>query len=320
MSRYLITGGAGFIGSNIVEELLRRNEKVRVLDNFVTGKRENIKPFLEKIELIVGDIRDKRILKQALKGIDYVIHEAAIRSVLKSIENPVLTNEVNVTGTLNLLIASKDAKVKRFIYASSSSIYGQTSSFPQKESQKPDPISPYAVSKLAAENYCIIFAKNFGLETVSLRYFNVFGPRQNPESRYSAVIPAFIERLLKDLPPTIDGDGRQKRDFTYIDNVVEATLKAVAAPNIVGRVINIGCGDSISILEMAKILNEILKKNIKPEFGSPRPGDVQKTQADITEMKELLKFSSKVDFSEGLKRTVEWFKGWLKEDDRLVRV
>jgi len=308
MSRYLVTGGAGFIGSNIVFELLRRNEEVRVLDNFITGKEENLEGILNKIELIKGDIRDKRIVQKALKGIDYVIHEAAVRSVLRSVEDPLLTNDVNVSGTLNLLLASKDAKVKRFIYASSSSIYGQTNQFPQKETQTPNPISPYAVSKLAAERYCVTFAKTFGLETVSLRYFNVFGPRQSPESKYSAVIPAFIDRLLKDSPPIIDGNGKQSRDFNYIDDVVEATLKAIEISGISGEVINIAWGRSIPILEIAKILNRILKKDIKPKFGPPRLGDVRKTCADITKMDKFLKFKPKIDFEEGLRRTVEWFK------------
>src|SRR3989338_6840139 len=250
MAHYLVTGGAGFIGSNIVEELVKRGEKVRVLDNFITGKMENLKSFLDKIELIEGDIRDREVLKKALNGIDFVLHQAALRSVPKSVENPFLTNDINVFGTLNLLMAAKEAKVKRLVYASSSSAYGDAKRFPQKETDLPVPISPYGVSKLAGENYCVVFAKTLGLETVSLRYFNVFGPRQNPESKYSAVIPMFIFKMLRGESPLVDWDGKQSRDFTYVANVVEANLRACVAPGVSGEVFNVACGQTTSIIDI----------------------------------------------------------------------
>ncbi|MBI5144525.1 MAG: SDR family oxidoreductase [Candidatus Omnitrophica bacterium] len=307
MASFLVTGGAGFIGSNIVEALVRRGERVRVLDSFLTGRRENIEPFLEKIELIEGDIRDRKILDKALKDIDFVSHQAALRSVAKSVEDPVATNDVNVLGTLNLLMAAKAAKVKRVVYASSSSAYGDVKEFPQKESHLPRPISPYGVSKLAGENYCITFAKTYGLETVSLRYFNVFGPRQNPESKYSAVIPAFLFKMLKGERPVVEWDGKQLRDFTYVTNVVEANLKACVVPGISGEVFNVACGTTTSIIDIVKALNEILKTNTAPKYGPKRPGDVRKSYADISKMKRLLKISRLIQFEEGLRLTVRWF-------------
>ncbi|MFH0763955.1 MAG: SDR family oxidoreductase [Candidatus Omnitrophota bacterium] len=313
MANYLVTGGAGFIGSNIVEELVRRKVgTIRVLDNFITGKRENIEPFLKKIELVEGDIRDRKALDSALKSIDFVIHQAALRSVAKSVEDPFTTNDVNVFGTLNLLAAAKDAGVKRVVYASSSSAYGDVKRFPQKETDHASPISPYGVSKLAAENYCVTFAKTFGLETVSLRYFNVFGPRQNPESKYSAVIPMFISKMLKGESPTVEWDGKQSRDFTYVANVVEANLKACVTPGISGEVFNIACGTTTSIIEIVDMLNKILKTGIKPVFGAKRPGDVRKSYADITKMKRLLKIKKIVKFEEGINQTVKWFRPSLK--------
>ncbi len=308
MSTYLVTGGAGFIGSNIVEELVRRGAKVRVLDNFVTGRKENIAPFLNLIELIEGDIRDRKILDKALKGIDFVIHQAALRSVAKSVEDPFTTNDINVFGTLNLLMAARDHKVKRLVYASSSSAYGDAKKFPQKETDLPVPISPYGVSKLAAENYCVTFAKTFGLETVSLRYFNVFGPRQNPESKYSAVIPMFIFKMIKDKSPLVEWDGKQSRDFTYVANVVEANLKACVTPGISGEVFNVACGQTTPIIDIVKTINRLLGKDINPEFGPKRPGDVRKTRAGIEKMKRMLKVKRIVQFEEGLELTVDWFR------------
>lgn len=315
MPLYLVTGGAGFIGSNIVEELVRRGEKVRVLDNFITGKRENIAPFLDRVELIKGDIRDVKALKKALRGVDFVIHQAAMRSVPKSVEDPFTTNDINVSGTLNLLMESKKCGVKRVVYASSSSAYGDAKNFPQKETDLPAPISPYGVSKYAAENYCVTFAKTFGLETVSLRYFNVFGPRQNPESKYSAVIPAFLFKMVKDERPVVEWDGRQSRDFTYVANVVGANLNACTARGVSGEVFNVACGTHTSIIEIVRQLNKILKKDIKPVFSKKRAGDVRKTYADVSKMKRLLKIKRLVGFEEGLRLTVGWFlrRAWKNE-------
>lgn len=308
MANYLVTGGAGFIGSNIVEELVRRGETVRVLDSFITGRMENLEPFLNKIKLIKGDIRDRKALDEAMKGVDYVIHQAALRSVAKSVEDPFMTNEINVFGTLNLLAAAKENKVKRVVYASSSSAYGDAKRFPQKETDLPVPISPYGVSKLAGENYCVTFAKTFGLETVSLRYFNVFGPRQNPESKYSAVIPMFIFKMIKGESPTIEWDGKQSRDFTYVANVVEANLRACVIPRISGEVFNVACGTTTSVIGIVEELNKILKTEIEPEYAPKRPGDVRKTYADITRMKTMLKINKIVPFKRGLWLTVKSFR------------
>lgn len=333
MAKYLVTGGAGFIGSNIVEELAARKglspksvegvcpqsvvyplkgtdpkvDVIRVLDNFSTGSKENLAPFTGKIELIEGDIRDKNILSKALRGIDFVIHQAALRSVAKSVEDPFATNDVNVFGTLNLLMAASAAGVKRVVYASSSSAYGDAKRFPQKETDLPVPISPYGVSKLAAEHYCVTFAKTFGLETVSLRYFNVFGPRQNPESRYSAAIPAILVKMLKNERPVAEWDGKQSRDFTYVSNVVQANLRACVVPKISGDVFNIACGATTSILDIIREANSILGLKLKPEYGLKRAGDVRKTYADISKMKNILGVKKIVGFEEGLKLTIDWF-------------
>jgi nucleoside-diphosphate-sugar epimerase len=307
MARYLVTGGAGFIGSNIVEELVRRGKKVTVLDSFITGKIENIKPFMKKITLVKGDIRNRKDLEKALKRVDYVIHQAALRSVPKSVDDPFTTNDINVTGTLNLLMAAKKAKVKRVVYASSSSAYGDVKKFPQRETDYPSPISPYGVSKLAAENYCVTFAKTFGLETVSLRYFNVFGPRQNPESKYSAVIPMFIFKMVKGESPVVEWDGKQERDFTYVANVVEANIRACVTPGISGEVFNVACGSCISVLDIVNEVNRILKTDIKPQFAPKRAGDVRKTYADAGKMMRKLRMKKLVQFEPGLRKTVDWF-------------
>ena len=307
MPRYLVTGGAGFIGSNIVEKLVRRGQKVTVLDNFITGKMENIKPFLKKIKLIRGDIRNRETLAKAFKGIDYVIHQAALRSVPKSVDDPFSTNDINVTGTLNVLMAAKKAGVKRVVYASSSSVYGDAKIFPQEETHYVSPISPYGVSKLAAENYCITFAKTFGLETVSLRYFNVFGPRQNPESKYSAVIPAFLFKMAKGNPPIVEWDGKQSRDFTYVSNVVDANLRACLAKGVSGEVFNVACGETSSVLDIVRELNRVLGTRIKPKYAPKRAGDVRKTSADVSKIRRMLGIKETVKFEEGIRRTVEWF-------------
>lgn len=307
MAKYLVTGGAGFIGSNIVEELVRRKEKVVVLDNFITGRLENLKPFMSKIKLVKGDLRNRSDLDKALKGVDYVIHQAALRSVPKSVDDPFTTNDINVFGTLNLLVASRDHKVKRLVYASSSSAYGDAKHFPQSEKDLPGPISPYGVAKLAAEHYCVTFAKTFGLETVSLRYFNVFGPRQNPDSKYSAVIPAFLFTMAKGGSPVVEWDGKQSRDFTYVGNVVEANLRACVAPGVSGEVFNVACGATTSVIGIVNELNRILGTDIRPKYAPKRKGDVRKTDADISKMKRMLKIKKTIGFSEGLRRTVEWF-------------
>lgn len=308
MEKYLVTGGAGFIGSNIVEELIKRGHKVKVLDNFMTGKRENLKPFLRDIELVEGDIRDIETVKKSAKGTDYILHQAALRSVPKSVDNPSLTSDINISGTLNVLIAARDAGVKRVVYASSSSVYGDCRNFPEKEDFIPVPISPYAVSKLTGEHYGYTFTRTFGLEVVSLRYFNVFGPRQNPESKYSAVIPAFISNLLSGKPPVIEGAGNQSRDFTYVENVVLANLAAAKASGAGGEVFNVACGKTYSVLDIIKYLDKFLNTKTSPEFAAPRKGDVKKTLADISKMKKILKVTPKVEFEEGLKKTLEWFK------------
>jgi len=319
MAKYLVTGGAGFIGSNIVEELVRlkglspkgtvsKVDSIVVLDSFITGKMENLKPFLSKIRLIKGDIRNRGDLDKALKGVDYVIHQAALRSVPKSVDDPFTTNDINVNGTLNLLAAARDHKVKRLVYASSSSAYGDAKQFPQKETHLPVPISPYGVSKLAAENYCVTFAKTFGLETVSLRYFNVFGPRQNPESKYSAVIPMFIFMMMNGKSPVVEWDGHQSRDFTYVGNVVEANLNACTAPKVSGEVFNVACGSTVSVNGIVNELNKLLGIRIKPVYAPKRRGDVRKTCADITKMKRLLRIKKITNFEDGLKLTVDWFR------------
>jgi len=266
MVNYLVTGGAGFIGSNMVEELLKREQKVRVLDNFCTGKRENILPFLDKIELIEGDIRDYRVVKEAVERVDFILHQAALPSVPRSIKDPITTNEVNVGGTLNILDAAKNTGVKRVVFASSSSVYGNSETLPKSEDMTPEPISPYAVSKLAGEKYCKAFYEIYGLETVILRYFNVFGPRQDLNSQYSAVIPKFIAAMKKGESPTIYGDGLQSRDFTYVANVVEANLLACEADDSNAEIINVACGERFSLLDLVDELNSILRTNIKPRF------------------------------------------------------
>lgn len=305
--KFLVTGGAGFIGSNISKELVRRGYQVRVLDNFSTGKLDNIKPFLKKIELVRGDITREKDLKRALRGIDYVFHEAALRSVPRSVDNPLSTNEVNITGTLKLLIASRDAGVKRVVYASSSSVYGDSKLIPQNEEHKTSPISPYAASKLAAENYMQVFAKTFGLETVSLRYFNVFGPGQNPESKYSAVIPKFIEAAVKNATIEIHGDGKQSRDFSYIDNVVSANILAALTPGVSGQIFNVACGDSLAVIDIVKVLEKMLNRELKVRHTAARAGDVRKTKADITKARKYLRYKPLTGFEEGMYKTFQWF-------------
>ncbi len=308
MSSYLVTGGAGFIGSHIVERLIKEEQKVRIIDNFSSGKLENISHVLDKIELIEADIRDFGAVKKVTEGIDFVLHQAALRSVPKSLDNPHEFNAVNIDGTLNLLKASLENKVKRLVFASSSSIYGDTESFPEKEVDLPKLISPYALTKLAGEYYCRIFSKNYGLETVSLRYFNVFGSRQALDDEYAVVIPKFITCMLKDEPAPIHGTGKQSRDFTFVENIVEANVLSATVLNIKCELINIANGKDSSILDLVSVLNKIMKKNIKPIFTPPRSGDIFKTLADISKAKRLLNFKPQIDFEEGLRLTVKWFQ------------
>jgi nucleoside-diphosphate-sugar epimerase len=309
MARYLVTGGAGFIGSNIIAELIERGERVRVLDNFSTGRRKNIAPFVKHIELIEGDLRDLSTVNQAVEGVDYVLHQGALPSVQRSIDAPLATHAANATGTLNILIAARDLAVRRMVYASSSSIYGDSLTLPKREDMFPAPKSPYAVSKMAGEQYCRAFADVFGLETVCLRYFNVFGPRQDPTSQYSAVIPLFITAMLHGQSPTIYGDGEQSRDFTYVANVVQANLLAVTAPDrAVGQVFNVACGERYTLVDLVATLNDILDTDLEPTHESPRPGDVRHSLADVTAAQEVLGYEPQIDFREGLRRTVRWFE------------
>lgn len=320
MERFLVTGGAGFIGSHIVEALVNKKYNVRVLDNFSSGKKENLKEVIDKIELIKGDIRSSNTCVGAAKDIDFVLHQAALRSVPKSMKNPKEYNEVNINGTLNMLEAALKNKVKSFVFASSSSVYGDINNFPEKENFLPHPISPYALTKLTAEHYCRIFSQHYGLPTVSLRYFNVFGPRQSLDDEYAVVIPKFITCMLKNEPVPIYGTGKQSRDFTYVANVVEANILAIQKGNFSplisgiphfaerGEVFNVAGGRDYTILELLKILNKIMHKNIKPIFLAVRPGDVFKTKADISNIAKELCYKPKIGFVEGLKLTVDYFK------------
>lgn len=306
--KYLVTGGAGFIGSHVVERLVKEKKKVRVLDNLSTGFKANLAPFMKDIEFVKGDLRSLSAVRRAVRGITGIFHLAAIRAVARSVDKPLETNEVNVTGMLNLLQAAKDAKVRRLVYSSSSSVYGESKKFPLQEADKPQPVSPYAATKLMGEYYCQIFTRLFGLETVSLRYFNVFGPRQNPESQYSAVIPIFIYHLLKGRSPQIHWDGKQSRDFSYVDNVVAGNILAMKAKGASGGIFNIACHEENSVLDIFNEVKRILgKKEIRPQFTPKRAGDVRRTLADISRSRKVLGFKVQTRFHEGLKKTVNWF-------------
>ena len=307
-SRYLVTGGAGFIGSHLVDALVQRNDQVRVLDNFCSGTRENLAPWLSRIELIEGDIRDEAAVARAMAGVDYVLHQAALRSVPKSLKDPAGYHDVNVGGTLTVLRAAQQARVRRVVQASSSSIYGETDRLPEREEDAPAPISPYAATKLAAEIYGQLFTRAYGVPTVSLRYFNVFGPRQSLENEYAVVIPRFITSLLHGQPPPIHGDGRQSRDFTFVDDVVAANVQACTAERAPGEVFNIAGGQQHTVLALAETLNTILGTTIPPQFGPLRPGDVKHTLADIAKAQRLLGWRPSVTFEEGLRRTAAWYR------------
>ena len=312
--KYLVTGGAGFIGSNLTRALLASGQSVRVLDNFLTGKRENLAGLAEAhgdaFELIEGDLRDLDTVRKAAAGVEFVLHEGALPSVPRSVADPVLTNEINVAGTVNLLVAARDAGVRRVVFAASSSAYGDTPQLPKRESMIPNPMSPYAAQKLAGEHYLRIFYEIYGLETVALRYFNVFGPRQDPKSTYAAVIPRFITTVLRGVPPTVYGDGLQTRDFTYIDNVIHANLAACAAPKAAcGKVVNIACGERVSLLDILEIVYGLAGKRVAPNFEPGRAGDVRDSLADISLARDLIGYDPKVPFSEGLAKTFDWFRG-----------
>lgn len=307
MGTYLITGGAGFIGSNIAERLLKDGHRVRILDDFSTGRQENLQGLDGDLQVIRGDIRDMAAVRKASEGVDYVLHQAALPSVQRSVEDPILANEVNITGTLNVLVAARDAGVKRIVCAASSSAYGDTPSLPKREDMLPAPLSPYAINKLTGEYYCRAFYQLYGLETVALRYFNIFGPKQDPASHYAAVIPIFTRRFLEGKAPTVYGDGEQSRDFTYIDNAVSANLLACTAPEAPGRVFNIACGERFTLNELLDRIRGIMGHTLPAEYAAPRQGDVKHSLADISLAEKYLGYKPLVSFDEGLKKTVEWF-------------
>ncbi|SRR5579864_2840334 len=311
MARYLITGIAGFIGSSLARTLLDRGQQVRGVDNLATGKRENLVEIFERIEFVEADITDLDAMGKACAGVDFVLHQAAIPSVPKSVLDPLASNRASVDGTLNVLMAARDARVKRVVYAASSSAYGDTPTLPKREDMKPDPISPYAVAKLAGEQYMISFFRCYGLETVCLRYFNVFGPRQDPSSPYSGVLAKFITQMLRNNPPTVFGDGEQSRDFTYIDNAVEANLLACTAPadQAAGQMFNVATGRRVTLNETFRLLQGLTGYAGKPIYGPERGGDIKHSLADIAKAKSRLGYKPKVDFEEGLRRTVEWYRG-----------
>ena len=308
MSTFLVSGGAGFIGSNITHALCARGEKVRVLDDFSTGREQNLHGLEGRIDLRRGSITDPKTVAEAMQGVDYVFHQAALPSVQRSVENPIESDRVNTQGTLNMLDAARKAGVKRLVFAASSSAYGETPTLPKVETMSPDPLSPYAVTKLAGEAYCKVFHVCYGLETVALRYFNVFGPRQDPNSHYAAVIPKFIAAALKGGEPVIFGDGLQSRDFCFIDNVVEANLKALTAPNAAGKVFNIACGERTTLLDVVDALGQIVGRKITARHEPPRSGDIKHSLADITRAKEILGYTGAVSFADGLRRTLAWYR------------
>ncbi len=313
MANFLVTGGAGFIGSNLVHALLSRGDNVRVLDNFSTGKRENLdfpdvpRDLVANLEILEGDIADLSTCNKAAEGIEYVLHQAAIPSVPRSVALPLESNSANIDGTLNLLVAARDAGVKRLIFASSSSVYGNAPGFPRQETIAPDPLSPYAVQKVTAEHYLRVFYELYGLETVSLRYFNVFGPHQDPDSDYAAVIPLFIKAFLTGTQPTVFGDGEQSRDFTYVDNVVYGNLLAVEAQDAPGKVMNLACGGQLTLNQLLALLKKITGSDVKAVYTDPRPGDVRHSWADITLSEQVLNYKTQVPLEEGLRRAVDYF-------------
>jgi nucleoside-diphosphate-sugar epimerase len=307
MSLYLVTGGAGFIGSHLAEELVRRGEQVRVVDNLATGKRRNL-AHLPQVEFLEGDLADAAVARRAVTGVDYVLHQAAIPSVPRSVQDPITSNRANIDASLNVLVAARDAGVKRLVYAGSSSAYGNTPTLPKVETMPTAPLSPYALQKLVAEQYCQMFTRLYGLETVTIRYFNVFGPRQDPSSPYSGVISLFISALCEGRQPKIYGNGEQTRDFTYVANVVDGVLRACTAPEASGEVINVATGGRISLNELFRTVRSLTDAAVEPIYAEPRAGDVRDSQADIAKAKRLLGYEPIVTFQDGLDRTVAWYR------------
>jgi len=307
MASYLVTGGAGFIGSHLVEELVRRGERVRVADSFITGKRENL-AHVPGVELIEGDLADFAVAQRAVTGIDYVLHQAAIPSVPRSVQDPITSNRANIDASLNVLVAARDAKVRRLVYAGSSSAYGNQPTLPKVETMGTAPLSPYALQKLVAEQYCQMFTQLYGLETVTIRYFNVFGPRQDPSSPYSGVISLFIRALIEGKQPTIYGDGGQTRDFTYVANVVDGVLRACTAPQASGEVINVAIGGRVSLNELFRTLKDLTGAAVEPIYAESRAGDVRDSQADIGKAHRLLGYEPTVTLEQGLEKTVAWLR------------
>ncbi len=311
--RYLITGGAGFIGSNTVDELVRRGESVVVLDDLSSGKEENLADVRNKITFIKGSITDIETVRKAMHDADYVLHLAARTSVPRSVKDPIETNRINIDGTLNVLVAARDAKAKRVVFAASSSAYGETSTLPKVETMTPQPISPYGVTKFVGELYAQTFGRCYGLENVSLRYFNIFGPRQDPSSPYSGVLAKFCTAFLEETQPVVFGDGEQTRDFTYVENAVQANLLACEAPNATGGVFNIGTGGRISLNDVLKTLAKVSGRSLEAKYDPPRDGDIRDSQADISAAREYLGYEPGVQFEEGLQRTFEWYKSTPKK-------
>lgn len=313
MTTYVVTGGAGFIGSNIVSRLVEDGQDVRVIDDLSTGRGINLNGLRDAVTVYDGSVCDAGLLRNVFEDAEYVLHQAALASVQRSVESPIETNRVNVEGTLQVLEAARECGVRRVVYASSSSVYGDAPELPKHEDMKPQPKSPYAVSKLAGEYYCRVYADVFGLETVSLRYFNVFGPRQDPASQYAAVIPIFVRRMLAGESPQVYGDGEQSRDFTHVENVVQANLLAATADGASGAVCNVGCGERYTLNELIELLQNLIGSPVDPDYGPERAGDVKHSLADITRAREALGYEPEVDFREGLRRTVQWYREQLSQ-------
>jgi len=306
--RYLVTGGAGFIGSNTVDELVRRGHSVVVLDDLSSGKEDNLAEIRNKITFIKGSITDIEVVRKAMHEAEYVLHLAARTSVPRSVKDPIETNKINIDGTLNVLVAAKELKVKRVVFAASSSAYGETPTLPKVETMQPQPISPYGVTKFVGELYGQTFGRCYGLENVSLRYFNIFGPRQDPSSPYSGVLAKFCTAFLEDTQPVVFGDGEQTRDFTYVENAVQANLLACEAPNVSGKVFNVGVGGRVSLNAVLRELEKITRKILEAKYDPPRDGDIRDSQADISQAKEFLGYAPQVTFEDGLARTFEWYR------------